>query len=59
VTDTVTVRLEVTAARMIDGAWVATRFRGTVRDTAPAASVGLWRCPGSTYTAEVAATRWT
>lgn len=56
VTDTVTVRMRVTAGRVIGGDWVATRFTGSFRDVAPAASVGLWSCPGSSLTAEITGT---
>lgn len=57
VVDTLTLDLHVTAARVIDGKWVATRFTGTLRDTAPSASSGLYVCPGSSYTARVSGVR--
>jgi hypothetical protein len=57
VTDTLTLRVHATAGRMIDGAWRATRFSGTLTEVAPATSVGLTSCDGSSFTARVEATR--
>jgi hypothetical protein len=53
VTDTITLRLRVTAGKAIDGQWFATRFSGTFRDVAPSTTSGIWVCPGSSYTAQV------
>lgn len=49
-TDTVTVRLKVTKAAMMEDQWVATAFTGTLSVRSPYASVGGgWYCPVQTH----------
>ena len=51
VTDTIEVTLHVQHARALNGDWVVSSFSGTMRDTAPGATAGMWSCPGAGFTA--------
>jgi hypothetical protein len=53
VDDTIAVTLQVSRAKMVNGAWTATAWTGTYKDTAPYFKLGLQYCPASSYTATV------
>ena len=56
--DTVTIRLQVKEADLIDGEWVATGLKGTLKVLSPYTSVGGgWYCPTQTHTMTVTGSR--
>jgi chitodextrinase len=48
------VKLHVLKGGLVNGAWAATQFNGTYKQTAPYTVSGLFTCPGAGYTASVA-----
>lgn len=55
--DTVTIRLRVTKAEVVDGEWVATGIKGTLSVRSPYISVGGgWYCPTQTHAMSVTGT---
>ncbi len=43
--------LRVQHARALNGDRVVSSFSGTIRDTAPGTTAGLWSCTGAGFTA--------
>jgi len=53
VAGTLTVQLQATRGAWINNVWRATRFTGSARLEAPAASSTIYRCPAARYTATI------
>ena len=56
VKDTITIRVRVTKAGLVDSEWVATGLSGTLRVRTPYTDAGAWYCPTQTHAMTVTGT---
>ena len=54
--DTITIRVQVSKAGLVEGEWVATDIKGTLKVRSPYTSVGNWYCPAQTHAMSVTGT---